>query len=150
MTTVNDYNDREMSYQISILEHSADIRLKIIALSKEDLFKGALEGMARIIGGWENIKGEEKSIEKQIKVSAPEESALLADFLNEVLALTDIYHAVFPEIEIKELTEERITGKIKGQRIEEFKEEIKAVTYHGLSIVQNKKGLWEAVILFDI
>ncbi|MDD5760480.1 MAG: archease [Candidatus Pacebacteria bacterium] len=139
-----------MSYQISVLEHPADIRLKITASSKKDLFQGALKGMALIIAGQENIKKDEKSIKKQIKVSAPEENSLLVDFLNEVLALTDIYHSVFPEIEIKELTEQKIRGVIKGQKIEEFKEEIKAVTYYGLEIFQNKKGLWEAIILFDV
>jgi len=38
-----------MSYKYKILPHSADIKLEIIASCKEDLFKGALEGMAYII-----------------------------------------------------------------------------------------------------
>ncbi|MFA5360689.1 MAG: archease [Candidatus Paceibacterota bacterium] len=139
-----------MSYQISVLEHPADIRLKITASSKKDLFQGALKGMALIIAGRKNIKKGEQLIEKQIETLSPEKNTLLVDFLNEVLAKTDIYHSVFSEIEIEELTERKIRGTIKGQKVKEFKEEIKAATYHGLDIVQNEEGLWEAIILFDV
>lgn len=139
-----------MSYQISVLEHPADIRLKITASSKKDLFQGALKGMALIIAGRKIIKKGEQLIAKQIEVLSPEKNTLLVDFLNEVLAKTDIYHSVFPEIEIEELTERKIRGTIKGQKVKEFKEEIKAATYHGLDIVQNEEGLWEVIILFDV
>lgn len=139
-----------MSYQISVLEHPADIRLKITASSKKDLFQGALKGMTLIIAGRKIIKKGEQLIAKQIEVLSPEKNTLLVDFLNEVLAKTDIYHSVFPEIEIEELTERKIRGTIKGQKVKEFKEEIKAATYHGLDIVQNEEGLWEVIILFDV
>lgn len=137
-----------MSYQFEILEHPADIKLKITAPSKGSLFKGALKGMASIINGQEYLKGE--SIKKKVEIFSLEEETLLVDFLNEILAQTDIYNSVFSEIEIEELTNQKITGKIKGNKVERFKEEIKGVTYHGLDIIKNKKGLWEATILFDV
>ena len=137
-----------MSYQLKILEHPADIKLKIIASSKKELFKGALKGMASIINGQECLK--EEVIEKKIEILSLDEETLLVDFLNEVLAQTDIYNSVFSGIEIEEFTNQKIKGKIKGHKIERFKEEIKGVTYHGLDIIKNKKGLWEVTILFDI
>jgi len=137
-----------MSYQFSILEHPADIKLKILASTKEDLFKGALEGMASIIADSQDITKE--PIEKTIEIFSLEENTLLIDFLSEVLTQTDICNSVFLEIEIKELTNQKIAGKIKGWKVKRFKEEIKAVTYHGVNIIKNKQGFWEAIILFDV
>jgi SHS2 domain-containing protein len=137
-----------MNYQFEILEHPADIRLKVTALSKKGLFRGALKGMASIINGQECLK--EEIIEKKIEILSLDEETLLVDFLNEVLAQTDIYNSVFSEIKIEEFTSQKIRGKIKGHKVERFKEEIKGVTYHGLDIIKNKKGLWEVIILFDI
>jgi len=137
-----------MSYQLKILEHPADIKLKIIASSKKELFKGALKGMASIINGQECLK--EEVIEKKIEILSLDEETLLVDFLNEVLAQTDIYNSVFSEIKIEEFTSQKIKGKIKGHKIERFKEEIKGVTYHDLDIIKNEKGTWEVTILFDI
>jgi len=139
---------KTMKYKYSIIEHAADIKLKITASTKEGLFRGSLEGMAWIMVEDEDI--EKESIEKRIEISALEENILLVDFLSEVLAQSDIYNSVFPEIEIEEFTEQKIIGKIKGKRIKRFKEEIKAVTYHGANICKNKQGFWEITILFDI
>ena len=40
--------------------------------------------------------------------------------------------------------------KLSGTRINNFDEEIKAVTYHEANVIKNKKGLWETCIIFDI
>ena len=138
-----------MSYKISFLEHLADCQFKIEASTKEDLFKGALGGMNLVIE--EKDKDLKKEpIERDIEIKAPDINILLIDFLNEVLALTNIEHSIFSELEIKELTNQKIKGKIKGWKVERFKEEIKAVTYHGINVIKNDEGFLEAVILFDI
>lgn len=137
-----------MSYFYNILEHPADIKLKITADSVEELFIGALKGMAEILALKEDLTKEK--IEKRIKVSSLDTSSLLVDFLSEVLTLSDIEDGVFNEIKIESLKENKIEAEITGFRVKKFKEEIKAVTYHQLEIKINNQNQFEAEILFDI
>ena len=137
-----------MSYKYKILPHPADIKLEIMASCKEDLFKGALEGMAYII---QPDVSKKSSLEKeQIEIHSLDINTLLIDFLNDVLAKSDIYNCIFDRIKIQKLTSNSIKGVIEGKNVEEFSKEIKAATYHELNITQDKKGDWKAIILFDI
>jgi len=137
-----------MGYKYKILPHPADIKLEITASSKEDIFRGALEGMAYII----QPNTSQKSVLKkeQIEIHSLDINALLVDFLNEVLAKSDIYNSVFNNIKIEKLTDNSIKGIIEGKNVKEFSKEIKAATYHELNITQDKNGDWKAIILFDI
>jgi len=137
-----------MSYKYKVLPHLADIRLKITASCKEDIFKGALEGMAYII----QPDASQKSVSKkeQIEIHSLDINTLLADFLNEVLAKSDIYNSIFDNIKIEKLTDDCIKGIIKGRKVKEFSKEIKAATFHELNITQDKKEIWKAIILFDV
>jgi len=137
-----------MGYKYEILPHPADIRLEITASCKEDIFRGALEGMAYIIQP--NVSQKSISKKEQIEIHSMDINTLLVDFLNEVLAKSDIYNSVFDSIKIEKLTDNSIKGIIKGRNVKEFSKEIKAATYHELNISQDKNGDWKAIILFDI
>lgn len=137
-----------MSYFYNILEHPADIKLKITADSLEELFEGALKGMADILAFKEDLTKER--ITKKIQVSSVDTSSLLVDFLSEVLALTDIEDSVFNDLKIIHLKEREIEAEISGSKVKKFKEEIKAVTYHKAEVKKNNQNQFEAEILFDI
>jgi len=137
-----------MSYKYKILPHPADIKLEITASSKEDIFRGALEGMAYIIQP--NISKNSNLRKEEIEVHSMDINALLVDFLNEVLAKSDIHNSIFDNIKIEKLTDDHIKGIIEGRNVKEFSEEIKAVTYHELNINQDKNGDWKVIILFDV
>ena len=137
-----------MSYKYKTLPHPADIKLEITASCKEDIFRGALEGMAYIIQP--NVSQESILKKEQIEIHSMDINALLVDFLNEVLAKSDIYNSVFDNIKIEKLTDDSIKGIIEGRNVKEFSKEIKAVTYHQLNINQDKNGDWKVIILFDI
>ncbi|MGB9726499.1 MAG: archease [Minisyncoccia bacterium] len=137
-----------MGYQYEIKEHPADVKLKVKAASLKELFEGALKGMAEILVSKKDLT--EKRVQKSIKVESVDVSALIVDFLSEVLALTDINDSVFNDLEVIFLSEKKIEAKVKGFKVKSFKEEIKAVTYHKAEVKQNKSGEYEAEILFDI
>ena len=154
-----------MAYQYKVLSHPADIRLEIIASCKEDLFQGALEGMAYILQP--DISKKSSLKKEQIEIHSLDINALLVDFLSEVLAKSDIYNCIFDKVKIEKLTDNYfeqgekqgsgvkrigsyIKGRIEGKNVEEFSKEIKAVTYHQLNIIQDKNGDWKVIILFDI
>lgn len=137
-----------MSYKYKVLPHPADIRLEITASCKEDIFRGALEGMAYIIQP--NVSQKSVLKKEQIEIHSLDINALLVDFLNEVLAKSDIHNSVFDNIKIEKLTGSSIKGIIQGRNVKEFSKEIKAATYHQLNINQDKNGDWKVIILFDI
>jgi len=136
------------SYSFKILPHPSDVRLQITASTKGELFQGALAGMASIINA--GLYKKTQIVKENIKVESLDFDTLLVDFLSEVLAKTDISHAVFNKLKIKKLTNSSLQAEIKGQKSDYFGQEIKAVTHHGLKIKQDKSGNYEVTILFDI
>src|SRR3989338_310971 len=68
-----------------ILEHTADLRIKAWGKTKEELFKNALRGMAYVQKEEARIKKQESRITKKVQVKSTDMTALLIDFLSEVL-----------------------------------------------------------------
>jgi SHS2 domain-containing protein len=136
-----------MPYEI--LEHTADIRIKITSKTLEELFKTALKVMAEIIQP-EPEKKSKKIKSKKISLTASNITILLIDFLNEVLTLSNINKTVYSNLKIKTLSNTKLICEIQGMPIKEFKEDIKAVTFHEANVIKNEKGQWETNIIFDI
>lgn len=134
-----------MPYEI--LSHTADLRLKIWAISPENLFSEALRAVAEILGKREN---KEKLISRKISVTAPNKTVLLVDFLNEILALSQINKEIYEKVDFLKFWDNHLEAKVKGRKVDSFNEDIKAVTYHQADIKQNKDGFWEATLVFDI
>lgn len=135
-----------MSYKI--LEHTADVRLSVQGKSLGGLFSDAVLGMAQILlqekpGGRQNAK-------IKIKIESPDVTALLIDFLNEVLTLSHEQKAIFYEVKFSKINEAILEAEIFGKKIDAFNEDIKAVTYHEADVKKNEKGKWETKLIFDI
>lgn len=129
------------------LEHKADLKIRAFGKEKSELFSNAILGMSESMKP--EIKGKEKT-KHEIKIKSLDLPTLLVDFLSEVLYLSQTNKEVYFNIKFKKLTNTELEGKIIGQKVERFGEDIKAVTYHDLDIHQKKDGIWEATILFDI
>ena len=136
------------SSKFKILEHTADLKLRVFGKTKQELFKNVMLGMfesARV-----KAKEEETKIEREIKIESADILFLLVDFLSEVLYLSEVNNEVYWQIRFEEFSDTRLKGKIIGGKIRQRGLIIKGVTYHNLEISQSKKGLWQVVILFDI
>lgn len=132
-----------------ILEHTADIRMLVNGKSQEELFREALKGMMSVIKS--EIKNLKTRIEKrEIAVKADDRTALLVDFLSEVLALSQINGEIYTEVNFSEFSEKELRAELNGFKAKNFDEDIKAVTYHEAEIKQNEKGEWETTLIFDI
>ncbi len=133
--------------KFEILEHTADLKIKVFGRTKEELFSNALLAMSDAFRP--EIKVHKKKT-RDIRVESPDLGALLVDFLSEVLYLTQVNKEIYTDIKFKKFLNTHLEGNLFGQKVERFGEDIKAVTYHGLDIHQKKNGIWEATILFDI
>lgn len=143
-----------MKYKI--LEHRADIKIKVSGKTLEELYKNAVWAMASILYQSSSAKRQGLKISKLLVVKSANREILLIDFLNDVLGESQINQAIYPEVKLIDFQPDGLQGvsylkaEISGYAIERFDEDIKAVTYHDLSIKQNKIGIWEAIILFDV
>jgi SHS2 domain-containing protein len=132
-----------------ILGHTADVRLLVEGSSMKEIFTAALEGMAEIAAGKGLADAGGKTIRK-IEVSSANETLLLIDFLSEILTLSQIGKVIFTAVQFRELTAKTVKADLTGAKVKNFKEDIKAVTYHEAKIKKNARGNYETIIVFDI
>ncbi|MFH1644337.1 MAG: archease [bacterium] len=131
-----------------LIEHTADVRLKVEASTLQELFEVSLFGMAEITK--KDICQKECFEQKEINLTSIDATALLVDFLSEVLGITHSEKIVFCKINIEELTDAKINCTVFGTKVDHFDEDIKAVTFHEAEIKKTSKGNFETIIVFDI
>jgi len=129
-----------------IIEHTADLKIRVFGKTKKELFKNAVIGMFE---GARYEKGEEK-VKRGFKVSSSDLSLLLVDFLSEVLYLSEVNGEVYEQIQFKKFSDQKAEGILTGKKLKRIGVQIKGVTHHNLDIHQKKDKTWEATILFDI
>lgn len=132
------------------LEHTADIRMRVSGKTIRELFETAAIGMASLIKRKICQKKGKLDIKGEVNISSINQTALLIDFLSEILAQANFNRAVFCKFAFKKLTPDQVWVKMRGKRVSSFDCDIKAVTYHQANIFKNKKGKWETIIVFDI
>jgi|LSQX01.1.fsa_nt_gb SHS2 domain-containing protein len=138
-----------------LVEHTADIGLKIYGKDKRELFINAARGMFFLITG--SVVSSVRDKPKKyftVESSASNLEDLIISWLNDILYIYDTEFVIFYEYTINSMTEKRIKARVAAIEIEgspyQIIKEIKAVTYHDLHVYQNKDGRWEANIVFDI
>ncbi len=140
-----------------ILDHTADVRLRVWGKDLRDILQKAAEGMINIMMDIETRR-EEKEDEVRIEGANPEE--LLLKWLREILFKIESKGMVFSKFRIKEDNFSYMScdkywfyGLLYGEKYNSARHdictEIKAVTRHGL-YVEKRGDNWESEILFDI
>jgi len=132
--------------KFEILEHKADLKIRVFGKTKEELFEKAMVGMFAAAEYQPKVEGKEKRI--KVKISSLDLPSLLVDFLNEILYLTETKKLVFKKVKFKKFSEREIEGDLTGKPLKRIGVHIKGATYHDLEIRQNK--MFEATILFDV
>lgn len=135
-----------MPYEV--LTHTADLRLKVTAKTLEELFEEAMHGLMHVIH--DRPDEHHKEVRRVVSVQSPDETALLVDFLNEVLFFTHIKHEIYTDLLLHEFTPRSLEAEVQGATVHDFDEDIKAVTYHEAKIEKNEKGEWEVTLVLDI
>ena len=133
-----------------ILDHTADISIKAYGKDLKELFRNTAFGMFSILADLEGITN---STEMEIKVEAPDTEELLVEWLDELLYNFYTKTLIFSKFDITELTDKKLTAKVKGRFVWEnknrLKTEIKAATRHDLHI-EKKEDRYEVRIVFDV
>lgn len=133
-----------------ILPHTADLRLKVEADSLPNLFAESLIGLSEILKPGFCQLTKELAAKKGIRLSSPNPTYLLIDFLSAVLTFSYQHEVIFCQAKFQTLTENSLQAEIFGSKVDGFDEDIKAVTYHEANVQRNQIGNLETVIVFDI
>jgi SHS2 domain-containing protein len=133
-----------------LLEHTADIGIRVKGDDLKGLFRNAALAMFEIIA--EEKKPVARKIEKiKIKQRADDIDELFVNWLNELLSLSAAKELIFSDFKIDKLDKNNLQATLIGTNIKNYKvnTEIKAATYHELKIKHGESG-WQAEVIFDV
>ncbi|MBI2068378.1 MAG: archease [Deltaproteobacteria bacterium] len=131
-----------------VLDHTADIRLRIFARTRRELFQNGVWAVMNTITDARQIQ---KKQSRQLVVRGETLEELFLRLLKEVLYLFDTRHFLIRSLEVKENRDTLLRGVVWGEPLKGhcLKTEIKAVTYHRLSI-KKVRGRWVAEVVIDV
>lgn len=131
-------------------EHTADLGLRIQAESLNSLFAEAGRALSSVIV--ENPKEIRAAEEMPFTVKGNDPEDLLHDWLTELLFTFHVYRRLLAKFDVK-IDSTGLTAVAYGEKIDpkrhEINLEIKAITWHGLKVVQSPDG-WLAEVIVDI
>jgi SHS2 domain-containing protein len=130
-----------------LLEHTAEVKLRVRAPSFAELAAEAGRAVARIELGREPPPAERSY--RELDIRSPDRDALLVDWLNELIWLAETERWVATEFEIHSATNTMLQARVRGVPVDEAPARIKAATFHGLKIAPVADGL-EAEVIVDV
>jgi SHS2 domain-containing protein len=134
-----------------LIDHTADLGVEVTGRTKRELFtKAALSLMDIVV----ERKGTGTGVkERALTVEGSDPADLLINFLREILYLFNGEALIIGKCEITKCGNKKLDARLLfepyNQKKHVLKTEIKAVTYHGLSVERTKKG-WRARVIFDV
>jgi SHS2 domain-containing protein len=129
-------------------EHESDIGIRGCGNSLEQAFENAAVALYSVMMNIGKIAQTEK---KAIAVSAPDRELLLVEWLNALLALSDIERLVFSKFEVKIIEDTTLTGIAWGEPLDRVRHEahveVKGATYHMLSVREENGRYWAQCVV---
>jgi SHS2 domain-containing protein len=132
-----------------ILEHTADIGIRVKGHSLSEIFEKAIHATADLLSGGLEI---EANIKKRVSIEEANIGVALVSVLEEIIYLFETQLFLPSECSIS-IENDRYETSLKGSIAskEDIKNgtEIKAVTYHQLKI-KKADDKYEATVIFDV
>ncbi len=130
------------------ISHTADIKIRVRAPTREALFSETFNAMMQIMYGINRASG----IVREIRVESVDNESLMADFLSEVLFVSEVENLVFSDACI-EINGFYLTAELSGEPFDPIRHsggsEVKGISYSGLAITQDANG-YMLDIIFDV
>jgi len=135
-----------------LFDHTADIGIEFFGRTKKELFTNAIVALKDIMIEENEIKPLQGH-GKKVAVEGADTADLLVNFLREVLYLFNGKRLITVSCVMTGFAARRLTAELALVRYRPEKHtvrtELKAVTYHGLSVVKEKTR-WKARVIFDV
>ena len=128
------------------LDHTADWKIRVWGKDYADLFRNAALAMYAMMGRTIRTGAH---IAREVEVEAVDYPSLLVAWLNELLFLSEVNEEVYNDVEILDISPERVRARVRGFVGKTELSKIKAATYHDLEIRETDRGV-EATVVFDV
>ncbi|RLE07569.1 archease [Candidatus Aerophobetes bacterium] len=133
-----------------LIDHTADIGIKVRGKSVGELFENAAYAMFDLIADLNRVKKREVL---GVEIEGEGMDELLADWLRELLYKFNGERHLLKDFKIEEIDQKSLKARVRGEKLDlsrhSLKMEIKAVTYYGLEIKRTSEG-WQAQVIFDV
>lgn len=129
-------------------EHTGEVRLELTAPSCEELFAEAGRALAELMLEGEGVVPP-SAPGRVVEVHARDRAALLVEWLNELIFLSEISKQVFPRVQVERVDETHARGRVAGLFPETLKTAVKAATLHGVR-VECSGGRWRGSVVLDV
>lgn len=137
-----------MSFEV--LEHTADVGVRVYGGSFAELLKNAALALMSLITDRESVRPDE---EVAFEAEAETGEELLIKMLSEILYLHEVRKMVFADADLELTDGYKLRGRLRGEKTDvsrhELLQDIKAATYHNLKI-ERVNDRFMAEIVFDI
>jgi SHS2 domain-containing protein len=132
-----------------LLEHTADIAIRVTGIDLKELFKNAAAAVFDIIAERKTREG--IKVRLSVAQEADNLDELFVNWLNELLSLSAAKDLIFTEFIIDSLDEHSLKAAVFGEEMNRFRmnTEIKAATYHELKLEKRDPG-WQATLILDV
>jgi SHS2 domain-containing protein len=131
-------------------DHTADLGLRIRAPDLDTLFAEAGTALFAVIV--ENLDAVEPRQQQRIELAGEDREYLLIDWLKELLYSFDSQHLLYSRFEVH-VSSTGLTAEVWGEPLDltrhRLLHEVKAITYHGLTVEPSDQG-WLAEVIVDI
>ena len=133
-----------------LVDHTADVGLKIFGESPEELFQNAGFALFDLITDITSVTPRHR---RRFRLERDSLEELLVEWLSSLLYVFDTELILFGSFSVLEMNEKSLVADAGGEPFREadhsIKTPVKAVTYHCLNI--NKQGgIWTATVILDI
>ena len=136
-----------MEQRYEMLEHAADVMVRCTGRDLEECFENAAYAMFDQIVDVSRI---DDSVERTIRITAEDDEERLYSFLSELLFVMDCESLVFDSFKVT-FDGKDVLCTAKGEPLDvkkhHAKAEIKAVTYHMLSVNRKEPSV---TVIFDV
>ena len=141
--------------RFEFLEHTADLYIAAYGKSLEEAFENAAAAMFEGMTDLGKVKPE---IEESVEVEGHDEQALLYNWLEALLVKLDVIGRLYSRFKIAHIEKTpsglKLSAKICGEPFNPerhvSKVGVKAVTYHQMEVIRNKKGGVTVKFILDI
>jgi protein archease len=131
-------------------DHTADVGIRARAADLPALLVEAARGLFALIA--EAVPADSPGARVEVRVRGDRADLLLFDWLSELLYTSDHDHVVLTDFTVT-LVEDGLEGRAHAVSVDEpgivLLHEVKAITYHGLS-VERTGDEWTAELIVDV
>lgn len=134
----------------NVLEHTADLGIEVRGKDLKGLFADAALAFTNLML---KVTKSGATGSRKISISGEDLPDLMVRWLGEILYVFEVNREILTGLQIVLISDTRLEAELGTRRydsrLDEIIYEIKAVTYHQISVLE-KEGHWEARVIFDL